>query len=59
MQNERPGFITILGYIGLVYAYIGDTFIFNYSTNLQEAIGICIILTLNITVIYEKLSHNP
>ena len=29
MQNERSGFITLLGYIGLVYAFLGDIFIFN------------------------------
>ena len=25
-QNERPGFITLVGYIGLVYAFLCDTF---------------------------------
>ena len=28
MQNERPGFISLLGYIGLVYAFVGDMFVF-------------------------------
>ena len=27
-QNERSGLITMLAYIGLVYAFLGDLFIF-------------------------------
>ena len=27
-QNERSGFVSLLGYIGLVYAFIGDLLIF-------------------------------
>ena len=60
MQNERPGFVTLLGYIGLVYAFLGDTLIFKESLYMQELFGICIIFTLNITVVYEKLTGtNP
>lgn len=28
MQNERSGFITLVGYIGFVYAFFGDLLIF-------------------------------
>ena len=35
MQNERPGFISLLGYIGLVYAFIGDMFVFKETIYLQ------------------------
>ena len=26
MQNERPGFVILLGYMGLVYTHVGHTF---------------------------------
>ena len=31
LQNEKSGFVTLLGYIGLVYAFLGDLFIFKES----------------------------
>ena len=55
LQNERSGFITLLGYIGLVYAFLGDIFIFNDKLSWMEFIGIVIILSLNVTLIVTKL----
>ena len=54
MQNERSGFITLLGYIGLVYAFLGDIFIFNEKFYWIELLGIIIILILNISLIISK-----
>ena len=28
-QNERSGFVTMISYIGIVYAFLGDLFIFH------------------------------
>ena len=28
MQNERSGFVTLIGYVGLVYSFFGDWIIF-------------------------------
>ena len=28
MQNERAGFVTLIGYVGLVYSFFGDWIIF-------------------------------
>jgi hypothetical protein len=28
-QNERPGFVTLIGYVGIVYAFLGDFIIFD------------------------------
>ena len=28
MQNERSGFITLIGYVGLVYSFVGDWLVF-------------------------------
>ena len=53
-QNERSGFVTLLCYIGLVYAVIGDFLIFSEIPNLLEAVGVGVILILNIIVVYSK-----
>ena len=29
-QNERSGLITLIGYVGLVYAFLADAFVFKY-----------------------------
>ena len=51
MQSERSGFVTMLGYIGIVYAFIGDLVIFHQSFGWLEAVGIVVILILNITLL--------
>ena len=55
MQNERPGFIALLAYIGLVYAFLGDTFIFHESFNSIEVMGLTIILIMTLTLIASKM----
>lgn len=32
-QNEKAAIIQMIGYISLVYAFLGDVFIFNLSLN--------------------------
>lgn len=54
MQNERSGFISLLGYIGVVYAFLGDIFIFKEQFNLLQLSAICLVLTLNICLICKK-----
>ena len=56
MQNERSGFITLVGYINLVYGFLGDVFIFEEQLRLIELLGIVIVLLMNIAVIYRKIS---
>ena len=55
MQNERPGFVTLVSYVGLVYAFIGDTLIFDESYSLRDLLCIVVILTLNVTVVIYNL----
>ena len=55
MQNERSGFITLLGYIGLVYAFLGDILIFNEKFAWLGLLGISIILLLNISLVVDKM----
>lgn len=54
-QNERPGFVTLIGYIGLVYAFLGDFLIFSEVPNSLEIAGVCLILFNNIVVICQNM----
>ena len=55
MQNERPGFVALLGYIGLVYAILCDFFIFGESFGPVELCGISLILIMNLMLIASKM----
>lgn len=55
LQNERSGFITLLGYIGLVYAFMGDLFIFRETFQWLELVGVSIVLVLNVALICSKI----
>lgn len=57
LQNERSGFITLLGYIGLVYAFLGDWLIFNEVLYLLEICGILVIVVMNIMLICTKWTN--
>ena len=59
MQNERPALVALLSYMGLVYAFVGNAFIYNQTLFGQELLGISIILTLNITLVFKGLSQSP
>ena len=54
MQNERSGFVTMMGYIGVVYAFLGDILIFNEKLAWLEVVGILIVLTMNISLVCSK-----
>ena len=59
MQNERSGFITLLGYIGLVYAFIGDLLIFHETIGLLQVLGILVIVFFNVTLVVQKTCYGP
>lgn len=54
-QNERSGFISLLAYIGLVYAFLIDIFLFNESFNALLLIGIITIFIINMALIFTKM----
>ena len=54
-QNERSGFITLLAYVGLIYAFLGDTFLFGEKFGALEIIGVTIIFLLNLALIFYKM----
>jgi drug/metabolite transporter (DMT)-like permease len=55
LQNERSGFITLIGYLGLVYAFLGDLFIFSVVPSALEYVGVGLILILNLALVSSKL----
>ena len=55
-QNEKTGIITLIGYVGLVYSFLGDSLIFNETFKAVELTAIMIILALNIAIVYKRLT---
>ena len=45
--------MTLLGYIVLVYAFLGDKFLFDEKFNTQEVCGIATILVLNVALVHK------
>lgn len=54
-QNERSGFITILCYIEVFYAFLGDYFFFDDLPGRLEIVGVIVIFVINITVVCRRL----
>ena len=52
--NERPGLITMVGYIGLFYGILVDVLYLKESFTVLEIVGIALILIANVTVICTK-----
>ena len=57
MQNDSPAFVTLLAYIGLVYAFLGDSFIFNEKLQVLEIVGVLLILGMNVWMVFDKLKE--
>jgi len=54
-QNERSGLITLIGYVGIFYAFLGDLLLFKVQFGLQEILAASLILVVNLTVIIRQL----
>ena len=52
--NERPGLITMVGYIGLVYGLLVDALYLKESFTVLDIVGVVLILAANVTVICSK-----
>lgn len=53
-QNERPGLITMIGYMGLFYGFLVDTIFMEEQFTGLEFLGVLVILSMNIAVIVVK-----
>ena len=54
-QNERPAFVSIILYLSIVYAFLGDILIFDEKPLLITTVGCIIILALNLNLVLGKL----
>lgn len=54
-QNDRSGFISLLAYIGLLYAFLLDVFYFHESFNALLLFGIITIFVINMALIFSKI----
>ena len=55
MQNERSGFISLIGYVGLVYSFFGDWLIFREQLRELQIIGIGVIIVINVALVFSKM----
>lgn len=55
MQNENPAFLSLIGYVGVVYAFIGDIFLFHVEFTTLELITAFLLVALTALVICDKL----
>ena len=54
-QNEKSGLITLLAYSGIVYAFLGDIFIFDLDFSNLQLLGILIILVFNVALVSTRI----
>ena len=54
-QNEKSGVVTMFGYIGIVYACLGDYFIFDEMMNWLEWLGVAVIICTTVTLTLHLL----
>ena len=54
-QNERTGFIQMVGYIGLVYAFGVDILVFKQSFSGGEIVGVGIVLSFMVVLMVYNL----
>ena len=54
-MHEKSGLITLLAFIGIVYGFMGDIFLFNESFQTLELVASAVILVVNIMLIATML----
>lgn len=54
-QSDSSGFVSLIGYINILYAFLCDRIIFNETFSMTEVIGALVILTVTILVTAYKL----
>lgn len=53
-QNDKSATVSLLAYIGLVYAFLADVVIFDTTFNMVELTGAALITCFNIVTIIIK-----
>ena len=52
MQNEKSGFISMLGYTAVCYSFLGDVFIFHLGFSAQELVGVAIVCLVIVYLVF-------
>ena len=50
-QNEKTAIIQMIGYISLIYAFLGDFFIFDVEMTILQVLGVIVVLIFSISMI--------
>jgi len=59
-QNEKAAIIQMIGYISLIYAFLGDFLIFDVTLNPLQIIGVLVVLAFSISmIIYNCIYATP
>jgi drug/metabolite transporter (DMT)-like permease len=56
-QNEKAAIIQMIGYISLVYSFLGDIFIFHVTLNPMQVIGVLVVICFSIGMIIYNFTH--
>jgi drug/metabolite transporter (DMT)-like permease len=51
LQNEKSGFVTLIGYISVLYAFAGDILIFKQGFTVQEILGASLIFCVMVYLV--------
>lgn len=58
-QNEKAAIIQMIGYISLIYAFLGDFFIFHLTISGLQLIGVIIVLGFSASMIIYNCTNAP
>lgn len=54
-QSDASGFVSLLSYLNIVYAYVCDTLFFETKLNLLEILAAVVILVVALSVAFYKI----
>ena len=54
-QNDTSGFVSLIGYMGVIYAFMADVFIFDVTISPVEIVGALLILAITVGVSVTKI----
>jgi hypothetical membrane protein len=54
-QNEKTGIIQTVDFIGVVYGFAADIFIFHLSFGGLEVVGVCVVMIFTVTMMVRRL----
>ena len=54
-QNEQSGFISLVGYIGVLFSFVSDIAYFKISFNFMQTFGAIIVFIFNVAAILNKI----